>query len=137
MKQPSPAPSGPVGEIVYRVIAMPADTNANGDVFGGWLMSQMDLGGAVLARGVAHSRIVTVAVDGLHFVAPVNVGDIVTCHARLLSIGRSSMKIGLEAWAQRFTDSSRLCVARGTYTYVAIGPDGRPQPVPPPPPSSS
>lgn len=133
----SPTPSEPAGEIVYRVIAMPADTNANGDVFGGWLMAQMDLGGAVLARGVARSRIATVAVDGLHFVAPVNVGDIVTCYAQLLSIGRSSMKIGLEAWAQRFVDSSLLCVARGTYTYVAIGPDGRPQPVPPPPPPPS
>lgn len=135
MNRPS-TPSEPAGEIVYRVIAMPADTNANGDIFGGWLMAQMDLGGAVLARGVARSRVVTVAVDGLHFVAPVNVGDIVTCHARLLSVGRSSMKIGLEAWAQRFDNDALLCVARGTYTYVAIGPDRRPQPVPPSPPSS-
>jgi len=72
----------PRGDVVIRTIAMPAGRNANGDIFGGWLFSQMDLGGAVLARSVAKSRVVTVAVDAMSFVTPVNVGDIVTCYAR-------------------------------------------------------
>ena len=89
-----------MGEVVIRTIAMPADANANGDIFGGWLMSQMDLGGAPRARHRTlprHDR----AVDGMSFLRPVNVGDIVTCYAKLVSIGRSSMKIGVEAWVQR------------------------------------
>lgn len=108
---------------------MPADTNANGDIFGGWLMSQMDLGGAVLARTLARSRVVTIAIDGMSFVAPVNVGDTVTCYGELLSVGRTSMKIRVEAWVQRYTDGSQLRVTEGIFTYVAIGTDRRPQPV--------
>ncbi len=119
----------PLGEVVIRTIAMPADTNANGDIFGGWLMSQMDLGGAVLARSVAHSRVVTVAVEAMAFVAPVNVGDVVSCYAHLLATGRTSMKIAVEAWVQRDTDGRQLRVTHGTFTYVAIDTTGKPQPV--------
>ena len=117
------------GELVIRTIAMPADANANGDMFGGWVISQMDLGGAVLARGTAHSRVTTVAVDGMSFLRPVNVGDIVTCYAQLLSIGRTSMKIAVEVWVQRYADTTLLRVTEGTFTYVAIDKSSQPQPV--------
>jgi len=108
---------------------MPADTNGNGDVFGGWLVSQMDLGGAVLARATARSRVVTVAIDAMSFVAPVNVSDTVTCYAELQSIGRTSMKIALEAWSQHFSAAAPQCVTRGLFTYVAIDADGKPHSV--------
>lgn len=108
---------------------MPADTNGNGDVFGGWLVSQMDLGGAVLARAVARSRVVTVAIDAMSFVAPVNVSDTVTCYAELQAIGRTSMKVTLEAWSQHYSGDAQQCVTRGVFTYVAIDAHGKPQPV--------
>jgi acyl-CoA thioesterase YciA len=119
----------PSGDVVIRTIAMPADANANGDIFGGWLMSQMDLGGAILARGTAHCRVTTVAVDGMSFIRPVNVGDVVSCYAKLLAIGRTSMKIAVEAWVQRYADSTSHHVTEGTFTYVAIDEKGKPQPV--------
>ena len=123
------APAIPLGEVVIRTIAMPGDANANGDIFGGWLMSQMDLGGAILARGTAHCRVTTAAIDGMSFLRPVNVGDIVTCYAELIGIGRTSMKIRVEAWVQRYADSTRQHVTEGTFTYVAIDERGKPQPV--------
>jgi acyl-CoA thioesterase YciA len=128
---PVPAPGGesPDGEIVIRTVAMPSDTNANGDIFGGWLMSQMDLGGSVLARALADSRVVTVAVDAMSFVAPVGVGDTVTCYARHLSTGRTSVKIHLEAWVQAFADGRLRRVTRGVFTYVAIDAAGRARPI--------
>jgi acyl-CoA thioesterase YciA len=122
-------PPVPQGEVVIRTMAMPSDANANGDIFGGWLMAQMDLGGAILARGVAHCRVTTVAVDGMSFLRPVNVGDVVTCYGKLLGIGRTSMKIAVEAWVQRYADSTFLHVTEGTFTYVAIDEAGKPQPV--------
>ena len=124
---PSPVPlSAPSGEIVIRTIAMPADTNANGDIFGGWLMSQMDLGGAIMARNTARGRVVTVAVDGMSFVSPVAIGDIVTCYARVVAIGRTSMKIDVEAWAQNFKTGEQRRVTEGVFTYVAIDDAGKP-----------
>ena len=108
---------------------MPADTNANGDIFGGWLLSLMDLGGAVLARSTARSRVVTVAIDSMAFIRAVNVGDLVTCYAQLLSVGRTSMKIHVEAWTQHFAEGSLLRVTEGTLTYVAIDDAGKPHPV--------
>ena len=108
---------------------MPADTNSKGDIFGGWLLSQMDLGGAVLARNVAHSRVATVAIEAMSFIYPVFVGDIVTCYASLQSVGRTSMKIDLEAWVQRQTDGSLHRVTEGLFTYVALDDAGRPHPV--------
>ena len=125
----SPPPAAPTGEIVIRTIAMPADTNANGDIFGGWLLSQMDLGGAVLARSLARSRVVTVAIDSMAFIRAVNVGDLVTCYAKLLGVGRTSMKIHVEAWTQHFAEGTLLRVTEGTLTYVAIDDAGKPQPV--------
>ena len=122
-------PPQPHGEVVIRTIAMPADANANGDIFGGWLMSQMDLGGAILARGTAQCRVTIVAVDGMSFLRPVNVGDVVTCYAQLLNIGRTSIKIAVEAWVQRYADTTLLHVTEGTFTYVAIDDSGKPHAV--------
>lgn len=122
-------PAAPSGELVIRTIAMPANTNSNGDIFGGWLVSQMDLGGAILARNVAKSRITTAAIDGMAFLNPVYVGDIVSCHATLLKIGRTSMQIQVEVWAQRTRGGELVRVTQGTFVYVAIDDVGRPQPV--------
>lgn len=108
---------------------MPADTNSNGDIFGGWLMSQMDLGGGMLARDTARSRAVTVAVEAMSFVAPVNVGDAVTCYAELLSVGRTSMRISIEAWVSHYSHDLPRRVTEGIFTYVAIDAHGRPHPV--------
>jgi acyl-CoA thioesterase YciA len=128
MSQATPPPA-PSGELVIRTIAMPMHTNSNGDIFGGWLVSQMDLGGAVLARNVALSRITTVAIEGMAFLHPVYVGDIVSCHATLLKVGRTSMHIAVEVWAQRTKGGEHVRVTQGTFIYVAIDDKGRPQPV--------
>ena len=125
----SPAPAAPHGEVVIRTIAMPADANANGDIFGGWLVSQMDLGGAILARSTALSRVTTVAIDAMSFIRPVCVGDTVTCYAQLLHVGRTSMKISVEAWVHRYTADAQQHVTEGHFTYVAIDSDGKPHPV--------
>jgi acyl-CoA thioesterase YciA len=125
----SPASALPQGELVIRTIAMPADTNANGDMFGGWLVSQMDLGGAIYARNISRSRITTVAIDAMTFIHPVNVGDIVSCHATLQKVGRTSIRIEIEVWAQRAKGGAHVQVTKGTFTYVAIDDAGRPHPV--------
>ncbi|HUF88237.1 MAG TPA: hotdog domain-containing protein, partial [Thermohalobaculum sp.] len=93
--------SEPKGKITLQTIAMPADANANGDIFGGWLMGQMDLGGSVLARGRAKGRVATVAVNGMAFHKPVRIGDVVAMHAEIAREGRSSMTIAVEAWVTR------------------------------------
>ncbi len=81
------------GVLLLRTLAMPSDTNANGDIFGGWIMSQMDMGGAILAKEIAHGRVVTVAVESMNFIKPIAVGDVVCCYGQCLSVGRSSIKI--------------------------------------------
>ncbi|MBI2497487.1 MAG: acyl-CoA thioesterase [Opitutae bacterium] len=122
-------PLEPHGELVIRTIAMPADTNANGDIFGGWLLGQMDIGGAIYARNLARSRVTTVAIDAMSFINPVYVGDIVSCHASLVKVGRTSMRIDVEAWAQRMKGGDLVRVTEGVFTYVAIDEAGRPHPV--------
>ena len=129
MSAPEAEPTAPRGDVVIRTIAMPADTNANGDIFGGWLMAQMDLGGAVLAKGLARNRVVTVSVDTMNFVSRVNVGDLVTCYAQLLSVGRTSMKVQVDVWVQRFIEGTQIRVTHGIFTYVAIDAQGKPTPV--------
>jgi acyl-CoA thioesterase YciA len=120
----------PKGELVVQTIAMPKDTNPSGDIFGGWVMSQMDLGSAILASKTAKARVVTVAMEGLSFLQPVGVGDTVACYAWVEKIGRSSMKIPVEVWVQRFRQHSEpILVTRGVFTYVAVDESGRPIPV--------
>lgn len=125
----SDSPALPSGELVIRTIAMPADANGNGDIFGGWLVAQMDVGGAILARNTARSRVTTVAIDGMSFLHPVAVGDTVSCYATLVRIGHTSMKIDVEAWVQRFTDGVQQRVTEGVFTYVAIDGAGKPHSV--------
>ena len=133
----SPA-RAPRGELVIRTIAMPADTNAAGDIFGGWLMAQMDIGGAILAHQIARCRVTTVAVDAMEFHLPVLVGDTIACFAELQRVGRTSLTVHIEVWVQRYAQYIEQCVTEAVYTYVALGTDSRPQPVyregnPPPP----
>ena len=119
----------PNGELVIQTIAMPKDTNPSGDIFGGWLMSQMDLGSSILAAKTAKARVVTVAMEGMSFLQPVRVGDRVACYARVEKIGRTSMKIPVEVWATRYQTGEQVKVTHGVFTYVALGPDGKPIPV--------
>lgn len=120
----------PCGELCIRTLAMPADTNANGDIFGGWLLSQMDVGGGVFASKVAKSRTVTVAIDAMNFRKPVYVGDLVSVHANLVRTGRTSITVHLEAWVMRRKESRSILVTDGNFTYVAIDEEGRPRVVP-------
>ena len=126
-------PEGPTGEITLQTIAMPADTNANGDIFGGWLMAQMDLGASVLARSRARGRVATVAVDRMTFHRPVKVGDVVSIHSRMEREGRSSMTVGVEVWITRQPTDERLRVTEASFTFVAIDETGKSRPLPPAP----
>ena len=119
--------SGPQGELCTRTLAMPADTNQNGDIFGGWLLSQMDIGGGVFAAKIAKSRTVTVAVEAMNFRKPVFVGDLVSVHANLVRIGRTSVTVHLEAWVLRRREQSPILVTDGNFTFVAIDDQGHPQ----------
>ena len=123
----------PQGEMVLRTLAMPADTNANGDIFGGWLMSQMDMGGAILAKEIAEGRVVTVRADGMTFLKPVAVGDVVSCHARCIKTGTSSITINIEVWIKKVSSEpigQRYCTTEAVFIYVAVDPEGKPRPLP-------
>lgn len=123
----------PIGLLVLRTLAMPRDCNANGDIFGGWVLSQMDIGGALLAKEVARSRVVTVTIDKMTFVKPVRVGDTICVYAKVLKIGNTSMQIKLEVWAKDLTEDfegQRHLVTEGMFKYVSIDQNRRPKPVP-------
>lgn len=120
----------PRGEMVLRTLAMPGDTNANGDIFGGWIMSQMDLAGGLAAKSRSKSRATTVAVESMVFKQPVKVGDAVCCYAEIEHVGRTSMRIHIEVWVIRIPfDRERELVTEGTFTYVAIDQLGKKTPV--------
>ncbi|HXI09065.1 MAG: acyl-CoA thioesterase [Bradyrhizobium sp.] len=121
--------TGPQGDLCTRTIAMPADTNANGDIFGGWLLSQMDIAGTVFATKVIKTRNVTVAIEAMNFRKPVYVGDLVSVHAHLVRIGRTSITVHLDAWVIRRNEMKPILVTDGNFTYVAIDEHGRPQPI--------
>jgi acyl-CoA thioesterase YciA len=124
-------PDQPRGDLTVRLIAMPADTNANGDIFGGWVLSQMDQAGGIAAVERAQGRVVTIAVDAMTFIRPVKVGDVLCVYTSVDKVGRTSMKIHIEAWARRFRNHVREKVTVAMFTFVAIDEDGRPRPVPP------
>ena len=128
---PANADETPRGELTVRTIAMPADTNANGDIFGGWVMSRMDQAGGIAGVERAKGRVVTVKVDGMTFIRPVKVGDVLCVYTEVESIGRTSMKIHVEAFSQRFMTHVTEKVTDATFTFVAIDDEGRPRPVPP------
>ena len=121
----------PRGVLTVRVSAMPADTNANGDIFGGWVLSRMDQAGGIAAVERAQGRVVTIALDAMTFIRPVRVGDVLEVYTEVESIGRTSMKVHVEAWARRFRTSVHEKVTDATFTFVAIGDDGRPRPISP------
>jgi acyl-CoA thioesterase YciA len=120
----------PETEPALRAIAMPADANPNGDIFGGWLLSQMDLAGGAVARRRAKGRTATVAITGMSFHRPVFVGDEVTCYASILRVGTTSITVKVESWVRRGTSDEQIEVTEGIFTYVAIDSDRRPRPVP-------
>ena len=126
-----PKADEPRGDLTVRTVAMPADTNANGDIFGGWVMSRMDQAGGIAGVERAQGRVVTAAVDGMSFIRPVRTGDVLGVYTRVLSVGRTSLKIQIEAWAIRFQTRDREKVTEATFTFVAIDDGGRPRPVPP------
>jgi acyl-CoA thioesterase YciA len=122
----------PKGQLILRTLAMPADTNPAGDIFGGWIMSQMDIAGGILARESTCSRIVTVAVDSFKFIKPVHVGDVVCCYGEVVRTGTTSIAIHLEVWAKPSVDQPgavavEFQVTSATFTYVAVDSKGRKQ----------
>jgi acyl-CoA thioesterase YciA len=130
LPQPDAAADRPRGELTVRLIAMPADANANGDIFGGWVLSQMDQAGGIAAVERAQGRVVTIAVEAMTFIRPVKVGDVLCVYTNVDKVGRTSMKIHIEAWARRFSSHFREKVTDAVFTFVAIDENGRPRPVP-------
>ncbi|VFP82121.1 acyl-CoA thioester hydrolase YciA [Candidatus Erwinia haradaeae] len=123
----------PPGKMVLRTLAMPADTNANGDIFGGWLMSQMDIGGGILAKEIAEGRVVTVRVDDMTFLKPVKVGDVVSCHACCIGTGKSSIRIKIEVWIKKVSSEplgQHYCTTRAIFIYVSVDNNGNSRPLP-------
>lgn len=125
----------PEGQLLLRTLAMPADTNANGDIFGGWIMSQMDIAGGIMAKEIAQGRTVTIAVDAIKFIAPVKVGDVVCCYGHLVKVGNTSMKIALEVWVKpilRDDEDGHFLVTEASFTYVAVDKEGKKRVIPKP-----
>lgn len=121
----------PQGELTVRVMPMPKDLNSAGDVFGGWVMSQMDLGSSVLAVRRAKGRVATVAVDSMHFVRPVRVGDVFNCYCSIVREGKTSITIKVEAWVERKGTFRLEKVTEADFTFVALDDFARPTPLPP------
>jgi acyl-CoA thioesterase YciA len=118
-------------DLAILTIAMPTDTNPSGDIFGGWLMSQMDLAAANVANKRARGRCATVAVDSFHFLTPVHVGDEVSVYARIFHTGRTSMKLNVEAYRRERHGDEKIKVTEADFTFVALDDEGRPRPLPP------
>jgi acyl-CoA thioesterase YciA len=128
----------PEGELLLRTSPMPSDTNANGDIFGGWIMSQMDIAGGMMAIEITCGRAVTVAVDAMKFIRPIRMGDVVCCYGKLERVGKTSVTIRLEVWAKPgfletslARDRERFKVTEAAYTYVAVDHEGRKRQIPP------
>ncbi len=119
----------PKGGLMIQTLAMPGDTNPNGDIFGGWIVSQMDLAAGVLAKKIARGRAATVAINSMSFISPVHVGDMVSCYVELLKQGRTSLTLSVEVWRECFATGKRERVTEGTFVFVAIDEHGRPRPL--------
>ena len=119
----------PRGYLATRTLAMPKDTNVHGDIFGGWLLSQMDIAGSIVASKRVKSKVVTVAIDGMNFHEPVHVGDVVCCYGEVTKIGNTSITTHVEAYVVRKFTEDRLKVTEGLFTYVNINEQGRPAPI--------
>lgn len=119
----------PAKDPVIRVYALPPDANAYGDIFGGWLMGQMDLGAALVAQRRCRGRAVTVAMDGMQFHMPVKIGDELSVYGELKSVGRTSMRVAIEAWRREPHDDDAVKVTEAEFTFVAVDELGRPRPI--------
>lgn len=119
----------PRGDLASRVLAMPTDTNPKGDIFGGWIMSLMDMAGKMSATTVANGRVVTVAVDRIVFREPVKVGDVVCCYTQILKTGRTSITLSIEVWVLRQGKGERAKVTDAVFTFVSVDDEGRPRPI--------
>ena len=120
--------TNPRGELACRTLAMPRDTNPNGDIFGGFVLSQMDIAGGIFTRKLTGAKTVTVAVDAMEFHLPVLVGDVICCYCELIKTGRTSVTVHVEVWVTRQFEEERIKVTEGTFTYVAINDQRRPIP---------
>ena len=125
-----PTSTDPQGQLTIRTLAMPADTNPAGDIFGGWVMSQMDIAGAIAAVERVKGRVVTVAVEAMTFIAPVKVGDILCVYTTIQRVGTTSITVAIEAWARRNRLADRVKVTAGHFVYVALGEDGKKRAIP-------
>jgi acyl-CoA thioesterase YciA len=121
--------SAPTGTLTLQTITMPADTNPFGDIFGGWVMAQMDIAGAIHANEVALGRVTTVAVGSMQFMRPVPVGAIISCYTNTLHIGNTSINVNVEVWVKDFLTQKISQVTQGEYIYVAIDEQGQKRPV--------
>jgi|SRR5690606_20288102 len=119
------ASSTPHGDLTIRTLAMPADTNGAGDIFGGWVLSQMDIAGAVAAVDKVGGRVVTVAIEAMTFISPVKVGDVLSVYTEIVRIGTTSITISMEAWAHSAERQNPVKVTEGRFVYVALDDDGR------------
>lgn len=121
---------GPKGKLTLQVVAMPKDTNPAGDIFGGWLLSQMDLAGGIFCRSITKGRVVTVAIDTTEFKLPVFIGDTLSCYVELVHLGRTSMKVKIEAWVNRDYDETHIMKAtEGNYIFVSVDENRNPMPI--------
>ncbi len=137
MAQPGAEPGAqpgaePRGALAIRTLAMPADANPSGDIFGGWVLSQMDIAGGLIARERARGRVATVAITAMTFHLPVYVGDVLCAYVEIEKVGRTSIATWIEAWALRGKGGGRVRVTEGQFVYVALDENGRPRPVPEP-----
>ncbi|BBI01226.1 esterase [Buchnera aphidicola (Nipponaphis monzeni)] len=120
----------PRGKIVLRTLATPACTNVNGNICGGWIMSQMDIGGAILAKEISKGQVVTLKINQMIFIKPINVGDLVSCYAQLVNTGNSSITINVEMWIKKITSKPigiKYCTTKSTFIFVAINSLGKPR----------
>lgn len=124
-----PSADAPLGKLTIRTLAMPADANPAGDIFGGWVLAQMDIAGGVAAYEIAGGRVVTAAIDALSFLKPVKIGDVLCVYVEEQSVGNTSLKVHVEAWALRQRAGFREKVTEASFTFVALDADGNPRSV--------
>lgn len=116
-------------DAILRVVPQPADINANGHIFGGWVLSQMDIAGGIVAGRRAHGPVATVAIESMHFIAPVLLGDLISIFAEVIRVGRTSLAVRINVMAERRNSDALIEVTTGTFTFVAIDADARPRPI--------
>jgi acyl-CoA thioesterase YciA len=117
------------GKLAIQILAMPCNTNPSGDIFGGWIVSQMDLAAGTLVKRISHGRAATVSIDSISFLAPVHVGDLVSCYVEPLELGRTSLMILVEVWVTVFKTGEERKVTEGVFKFVALDDNGKPKPI--------